>query len=110
MFIKRAFANIAAGQTDAALITAVSGSPIKVLGLAVVAGGTATTIVFNSKGSGAGTAISATFAMAINGVLVLPETYSRDGWFVTTTGEGLTCTTGAGATTGIQIIYGVNAI
>lgn len=110
MYIRRAFANVAASQTDSSLVAAVSGTPIKVLGLAAVCGGTATNLTFNTKPSGAGTAISATFALGINGIFVLDETESKDGWFSTLTGEGLTCTTGAGSTIGIQIIYGINVI
>jgi hypothetical protein len=30
-----------------------------------------------------------------------------DGWFKTNPGESLTCTTGAGSTTGIQLVYDV---
>lgn len=103
MFVKKTKANIAAAQTDAALVSAVAGTPIKVIGLALVCGGTATQVTFNTKPSGAGTAVSATFALGINGVLVLPET--KEGWFETAVGEGLSVTTGAGATVGIQVIY-----
>jgi hypothetical protein len=109
-FVKRHFANIAAAQTDAALVTAVAGTTIKVVGLALAAGGTATTVTFNTKPSGAGSAVSATFALGINGVLVLPYTDRDIGWFETAVGEGLTVTTGAGATTGIQIIYALRAV
>ena len=108
MFVKKALANIAASQTDAALVTAVAGSAIKVLGLCAKAGGTATNITFNSKPAGAGTAISALFANGINGETILP--FCKEGWFETVVGEGLTCTTGAGATTGIQIIYETRTI
>lgn len=107
-FVKRTFANVAAGQTDSALVSAVSGTAIKVLGVATKCGGTATNITFNSKGSGAGTAISALFANGINGDTILP--YNVEGWFETTIGEGLTCTTGAGSTTGIQIIYAIRTV
>lgn len=106
MFVKYLAANIAAGQTDAALVTAVASSPIVVLGLVLVAGATATTVVFNTKPSGSGSAISAVFALPISGSLVLPV--SEIGWFTTLIGAGLTVTTGAGATTGIQIVYGIN--
>jgi len=104
-FIKRHFANIAAAQTDAALVTAIAGTAIKVCGAYVKAGSTATAITFNSKGAGAGTPVTCLFAMGINGDLELP--FTGEGWFETTVGQGLTCTTGAGATTGIQLIYSV---
>jgi hypothetical protein len=107
LFVKRAFANVASGTTDGALVTAVAGSTIKVLGVAIAAGAVATSVTFNTKPSGAGSAISATFALAINGTLVLPETENGDGWFETAVGEGLTATTGIGGTTGIQIIYSI---
>ncbi len=108
--VKKAFANVAASQTDSSLVAAVSGTSIKVLGVVAQAGGTATTIVFNTKPSGAGTAISATFQNGINGSVVLPETENGDGWFETNVGEGLSCTTGAGSTTGVQIIYAIRTV
>lgn len=97
------YANIAASQTDSLLITAVPGKVIKVTKIAFVTGATATNITLNSKGSGAGTAISCLFANGANGGAVLPD--SDDGWFLTNAGEALTCTTGAGSTTGIQMSY-----
>lgn len=102
-FVKRTFANVAASQTDSSLVAAVAGTSIKVLAVFAKAGGTATTLTFNTKPSGAGSAISASFANGINGDTLLP--YNEEGWFETAVGEGLTCTTGAGSTTGIQIIY-----
>lgn len=98
-----AVANIAAGQTDAALITGATNRIILIISVAAVCGATATNVTFNSKGGGAGTAISCLFANSANGGFVLPE--SLGGWFQTNSGESLTCTTGAGATTGIQIAY-----
>lgn len=98
-----AIANVAQSQTDSSVIAAQTGKKIVVTGVAFVAGGTATTAVFNSKGSGAGTAISPTFANAANGGAVLP--FHAKGWFVTNSGEALTVTTGAGSTTGIIVTY-----
>jgi len=97
------FANVAQSQTDSSIVAAVSGKVIVVNAFILKAGGTATTCVFNSKPSGSGTAISATFANGANGDTTAP--YNPDGWFRTTRGEGLTVTTGAGATTGIQVSY-----
>lgn len=51
------------------------------------------TITFNSKGSGAGTAISPTFRIPTGGGFVLP--FCEAGWFETSVGEGLTATSGA---------------
>jgi hypothetical protein len=100
---KFAKANIAASQTDANIVTAVGGKSILVLLFRLHAGGTATTVVFNSKPAGAGTAISEVFAMPINGNH--SPGFSPVGHFKTTSGEGLTVTTGAGSTTGIGVVY-----
>lgn len=108
--VKRAFANVAASQTDSALVSAVAGSSIKVLGLVAKCGGTATNITFNTKPTGAGTAISPLFANGINGDTTLPETENGDGWFETNVGEGLTCTTGAGSATGVLVIYAIRTV
>lgn len=97
--VKYAFANIAASQTASSLVAAIAGKRIRVLGLVLLAGATATTAIFNS----AGTAISMTFANGANGGAVLP--FSLGGWFQTNPGEALTVTTGAGSATGIQICY-----
>lgn len=91
------FANVAASQTDQELVAAVAAKEVWVLSLAIQAGGTATTIVFNS----ASTALSMTFQNAANGGVILP--YNPKGWFKTTVAEALTCTTGAGSTTGVQL-------
>jgi hypothetical protein len=101
--VKYAFANTSAGTTDGALVSAVSGRRIRVVQVAAVAGGTATTLTFNTKPSGAGTAISPAFANGANGGEVLP--FSSVGWFTTNLSEGLTVTTGAGSTTGILVGY-----
>jgi hypothetical protein len=100
---KFAFANIAANTTDGSVVAAVASKKIRVLALVCVAGGTATTITFNSKPAGAGTAKSAAFANGANGGEALP--FSPVGWFETASGEGLSATTGAGSTTGIQVVY-----
>lgn len=95
----RTFVNVAASATASSVVAAVPGKVIRVLGVVFVAGGTATNATFNS----ASAAISCLFANAANGGAVLP--YAEQGWFQTVPGEALTVTTGAGATTGIQIIY-----
>jgi hypothetical protein len=97
-------ANIVTGTTDGAIVTAIANRRIRVLAVAMVAGGTATSTTFNSKPAGAGTAISPLFANAANGGAVLPV--NDHGWFTTNLGEGLTATTtAAGSTTGILITY-----
>lgn len=100
---KTALANIASGQTDANLVTAVTSKAIRVVSLFAVTGATATNITFNSKPAGSGTAISALIACGANGGLVLP--YNFDGWFDTNPGEGLSVTTGTGSITGINVTY-----
>lgn len=108
-----AFGNVAAATTDGALtlgdgsgaLAAVAGKKIRVVAVFALAGGTATTLTFNSKGSGAGTAASAAFACGANGGFVLP--YNPLGWFETNASENLTVTTGAGSTTGLQVVYGL---
>lgn len=100
---KDAVANIAASQTDASVIAAVLGKAIRVVQVAMVSGGTATNVTFNTKPSGSGTAISPLFANGANGGAVL--NYNSEGWFTTNAGEGLSVTTGTGSTTGILIGY-----
>lgn len=96
-----AFANVAAG-TDGAIITAVAGSRIRVLSYAVsgAAGGVAT-ITFNSKPSGAGTAISCLISLAANGNFHEDD---NNGLFQTAADEGLTATVGTN-TVGVRITY-----
>lgn len=102
--VKRQARNIAASQTDAVGVAAVAGKKIRVLGLVLHGGDSAgSAVTLNTKPSGSGTAISPVFELGINQSVVLPQ--SKDGWFETTAGQGLSITTGAGSTTGIQIIY-----
>jgi hypothetical protein len=93
-------ANTAASQTNSTVVAAITNRRIRVIALAMVAGGTATTAVFNS---GSTAAISPTFANAANGGAVLP--LNDRGWFTTNAGEALTVTTGAGSATGILVTY-----
>lgn len=101
--VKKAFANVAASQTDSSLVTAVSGKSIVVIAVHAHAGATATNLTFNSKGAGAGTAITPAWPIGANGGYI--ETENRFGWFATNVGEALTATTGAGSTTAILITY-----
>lgn len=100
---KFAFANVAASQTDSNIVTAVPTKKIRVIQVGNLTGATATNLTFNTKPAGAGTAISPLFANGANGGEILP--FSSMGWFETVAGEGLTVTTGAGATTGILVGY-----
>jgi hypothetical protein len=98
-----AFANIAASTTDGSIIAAVGGKKIRVLAFMAESGSTATTITFNSKPGGAGTAITMDFQNAGNGGEV--ANFNPVGWFETVSGQGLSATTGAGSTTGVQVVY-----
>ena len=102
--VKRTFANIAASTTDGALVTAVTGKKIRVLGYTLHAGDTAgSEVTLNTKPVGAGTAITSLKNLSANQQMVYPQ--NEDGWFETTAGQGLTITTGAGSTTGIDLVY-----
>lgn len=97
-------ASVAASQTDSAVVSAVAGRKIRVLAFLLNQGDTtASTVTFNTKPAGSGTAISVAFKAAANGVVAAP--LSPGGWFETNAGEGLSVTTGAGSTTGIQVVY-----
>lgn len=100
--ITRPKASVTTASTDTALAAAVAGKVLRVVSLVLSCGATATAVTINSKPAGAGTAISATFTLGINGVLVLPE--NAYGWFQSTAGEGLTVTTGAGSTVAVQAV------
>lgn len=100
---KWAFANVAVSQTDSSIVAAVTSKKLRVLALVALCGATATTVVFNTKPAGAGSAKTPTFANGANGGIVLAG--NPWGWFETAAGEGLTATTGAGSTTGILVLY-----
>jgi hypothetical protein len=97
------WANVAASQTDQILVQAVAGKSIRIMGAKVICGSTATAITFNSKGSGAGTAIGPTDSNAANGGYILPP--FNLGWSQTNSGEALSVTTGAGSTTSVRLAY-----
>lgn len=99
----RAFANIAGGTTDGAVIAAVTGKKIRVLAAVITGGNAATTVTFTTKPSGAGTAISSLISMAANSGY--PLAFNPAGWFETNSGEGLSATTGAGSAVGISVSY-----
>lgn len=87
-----AIATVAGSQTDSNVVTAVTGSKIRVLSYAVSCVTTGvSTIVFNSKPAGAGTAISQTVNLAANGNVAEAD---NNGLFQTVVSEGLTVTTG----------------
>lgn len=101
--VQTVIGNIAASTTDGSLVAAVSGKKIYVLGFYGHTGATATNVTLNSKGSGAGTAISPVLPNGANTGQVLP--IQEYGWYVTNASEGLTITTGAGSTTAVTVIF-----
>lgn len=103
--VRRAFVNVAASQTDTEIAPANPNAAIRIISLAMVTGGTATNVTFNSKESGqAGIAITPLFANAANGGAVLP--LNLYGWAQTLdVARAVTVTTGAGSTTGITLNF-----
>jgi hypothetical protein len=97
-----AFVNGVGAATDTNVITAVPASRIRVVAGYVSAGAAASTVQFNSKGSGAGTACAGLINLAINGTVVL----APDAKFCETNlGEGLTVTTVGAGPTAVNVIY-----
>jgi hypothetical protein len=105
--MQQALFNIEASQTEAVLIGGVSGKRVIVHGALIVSGPNPTSLTFNSTGSGGSFPISPTFQCGANSWGTIPPLTGLDGWFKTNVGEGLTVTTGAGSTTGIQLLYDV---
>lgn len=111
--VQTAFGNIAAGTTDGTLTLANGGTLAGVSGkcyvvLAVfahLAGSTATDVTLNSKGSGAGSAISSTKQVVANGGWVQSRGCPTDFLYKTKPGEALTVTTGAGSTVGLDVVF-----
>lgn len=115
ILIQTAIGNVAAGTTDGTLtiegatLAAVPGKRYYVLAiLAHLAGDTATDVTLNSKGSGAGTAISSTKQVAANGGWAMARGTPQDYLYRTKRGEALTVTTGAGSTVGIDLIVTID--
>lgn len=101
---RNAFDSIAASQTDSILVAAVAGFKIRVTAALLNHGDTTpSSVTFNSKGAGAGTAISPPLKGPANGGFVVA--YEKGGWFETVSGEGLSVSTGAGSTTGVIVKY-----
>jgi hypothetical protein len=99
-----AYDAIAASATDSALVTAQTGKKIRVVCFLINQGDTTpSTVTFNSKGGGGGTAVYPPLKYAANGGTTTP--IIEAGWFETNASEGLTVTTGAGSTTGVAVIY-----
>lgn len=108
--VRHAMATVNAGSTDAAFtkdagfqLFPVSGKQLCLVSAYGIAGGTATALTFNSKGSGAGTAVSPAYTLGANGPLNLA--WNPNCHFLTKEGETFTVTTGAGSTIGLGITY-----
>lgn len=101
--IYNSWLNVAAAQTDAAMVAAVPGRRVLVRAVfANAADAGVVTFTFNTKPAGAGVAISPTFKIPLNGGFVLPES---SGWFATEPGEGLAVTTAGASATGLIVVY-----
>ena len=103
LLVKRAFVNVAASSTDANIVTAVASKRICVVLFRVHCGAAATSITFNTKPGGAGSAISELFALGANGGH--SPGYFPKGHFQTGVGEGLSVTTTSGSTIGVGVAY-----
>jgi hypothetical protein len=111
--VQRAISAPTSGSTDAVFtsevssgsttLVAIPGLVYLITSITASCGATATTLVFNSKGSGAGTAISSTFTLGINNTYIWP--HNTHGWFQTSPNQTITCTTGTGSTVNILISY-----
>jgi hypothetical protein len=94
------YKNVGSNQTDYVLHAGVVGKKIRLTHFMLVIGGAATNVTFNSKGSGAGVAISPLFAFDARSGACAP--YAPNGWLQTNEGEALTITTSnSGVSTGI---------
>jgi hypothetical protein len=103
--VYNAWDNVAAAATDSLLVDNLSVTrKIRVLRCFVngVDAGVVT-FTFNSKGAGAGTAITPTFESPLNGGFVLPS--EEGGWFETLVGEDLTITTAAASAVGVIVVW-----
>lgn len=105
-----AIGNIAQSQTDSVLIAGSVGVVYRVIGGFAIAA-TATNVTISSKGTGASTPITSLMPYGANGGISWPLPAQQDtgnppfGYFETNRGEALTVTTGAGASTGITLVY-----
>jgi hypothetical protein len=95
-----AFVNGVGAATDTNVVTALPGRKIRVVGGWVSAGAAASTVQFNSKGSGAGTACAGLINLPINGI------FGLDGVVIQTNmSEGLTITTVGAGPTAVHVTY-----
>lgn len=95
--IKRAFANPATLGSNT-VVAAVGTGKIRVVSLALIASGAVSVKLLTAAAD-----LSATYALAANGGLVLP--FNEHGWFETNAGEALNLNLSAAVATGISIQY-----
>lgn len=103
--ISRAVLNGTAGGADQAIFAPASGKRAALLGLLILAGSAATTVLLTSKvGAGASTAVSPTYPLGAYGGLVLP--FSGVPWSLTAADGVLGATIGSG---GAAVIHALVA-
>ena len=95
--LKTGFANPAA-LGSSAVIAAVPGKRIKVVGMVVIS-----TLANNVNFLSAATSISATFPLAATGGFILP--YNNAGWAKTAVGEALNVNMTVATPTGVHVLY-----
>ncbi len=95
--IVRSFINASTLGSNA-FVAAVTGGKIRVLSMALVAGG-----AVSVKLQSAATDISALFALSVNGGMVLP--FNEHGWFETKESEALNLNLSAAVAVGVSIQY-----
>lgn len=99
-----AYDSIAASTTDSVLVAAAAGKRVRVISFVINQGdSTPSAVTFNTKPTGAGTAIYPALKFPANGGISSGDQAS--GWFQTLPGEGLSVTTGAGSTTAVAVTY-----
>lgn len=97
-----AFVNGLGAATDTAVVAAVAGRRIRVVGGYLSAGAAASTAQFTTKPAGSGTACAGLINLPINGTVVL----SPDAKYCeTNVGEGLSLTTTGTGPTSVSVIY-----
>ncbi len=88
--------------TDGSAMAAAPGYRMRAISYSIVCGSSATAVTFNSKGSGAGTAITSPKTLGANGVSNADSEY---GVFESKVDEKITVSTGSGSTCGVDLAY-----
>jgi hypothetical protein len=95
-----AFVSGIGAATDTSIVAALPGRKIRVTGGWVSAGAASSTVQFNSKGSGAGTACAGLINLPVNGTVTLDSVVIQ-----TNLNEGLTVTTVGAGPTAVHVTY-----